>query len=75
MCADVRVRLRAYGRGMFIITSLRDEVEYRRQQRALRRELIAEHKANRKLDPDYDAAIRKLDASLHKGFLRSMLTG
>jgi hypothetical protein len=59
---------------MFILTALRGEVEYRRQQRALRRELIAEHKANRKLNPDYDAAIRMLAASLHKGFLRSKIT-
>ena len=64
--ADVRVGPPAYGLGMFILTALRGEVEYRRQQRALRRELYAEHKANRRLNPDYDAAIRMLEASLHR---------
>jgi hypothetical protein len=63
----VQARLPAYGRGMFILTALRGEVEYRRQQRALRRELIAEHKANRRLNPDYDAAARMLEASLRRG--------
>jgi hypothetical protein len=70
----VRERLPAYRRGMFIITALRGEVEYRRQQRALRRELIAEHKANRRFNPNYDAAMRMLEASLHRGFFRSKIT-